>query len=128
MIEAWLGHAGIPLDTRARTGSALLGAFGSGDFQWVRARIPANLVPSLAALPAVEFIDPVVPVHPLNQETDWVIQTNLTANDRYWTFGLDGTGQSGPLGRSRPVRVVRPPPGRPATSGAAPRPATPRPG
>ncbi len=93
MIEAWLGHAGILADTHGRIGPALLGAFGSGDFRWVRARVPAGLVPSLAALPAVEFIDPVVPVHPLNQETDWVIQTNLTANDRYWTFGLDGTGQ-----------------------------------
>ena len=93
MIEAWLGHAGIPADTRGRTGPALLGAFGSGDFQWVRARVPAGLVPSLAALPAVEFIDPVVPVHPLNEETDWVIQTNISGNDRYWTFGLNGTGQ-----------------------------------
>src|SRR5438128_1371499 len=93
MIEAWLGHAGIPADTRGQTGPALLGAFGSGDFQWVRARVPAGLVPSLAALPAVEFIDPVVPVHPLNEETDWVIQTNISGNDRYWTFGLNGTGQ-----------------------------------
>src|SRR5207245_10092415 len=60
MIEAWLGHAGIPADTRGQPGPALLGAFGSGEFQWVRARVPAGLVPSLAALPAVEFIDPVV--------------------------------------------------------------------
>src|SRR5438093_906654 len=42
---------------------------------------------------AVEFIDPVVPVHPMNEETDWVIQTNISGNDRYWTYGLDGTGQ-----------------------------------
>ena len=92
-IEAWLGHAGIPAETRGGTGPALLGAFGSGDFQWVRARIPAGLVSSLAAQPAVEFIDPVVSVHPSNEETDWVIQTNLTGTDRYWTYGLDGTGQ-----------------------------------
>src|SRR3989475_1170789 len=93
MIEAWLGHAGIPADTRGRSGPALLGAFGSGDFQWVRARVPPGLVPLLAALPAVEFIDPVVPVHPLNEETDWVIQTNVSGNDRQWTDGPHGTGQ-----------------------------------
>src|SRR5438093_13228132 len=66
---------------------------GTGDFRWVSARIPAGLVSSLADQPAVEFIDPVQPVHPLNAETDWVIQTNLTGNDRYWTFGLNGSGQ-----------------------------------
>src|SRR5207245_1743496 len=72
---------------------AVLGAFGTGDFRWVAARIPAGLVSSLADQPAVEFIDPVQPIHPLNAETDWVIQTNLTGNDRYWTFGLNGSGQ-----------------------------------
>lgn len=93
MIEAWLGHAGIPAATPGGTGPALVGAFGSGDFRWVLARIPAGLVSALADQPAVEFIDPVQPVHPLNAETDWVIQTNLTGNDRYWAYGLDGTGQ-----------------------------------
>ncbi len=93
MIEAWLGHAGIPAATPGGTGPALVGTFGTGDFRWVLARIPAGLVSSLADEPAVEFIDPVQPVHPLNAETDWVIQTNLSGNDRYWTYGLDGTGQ-----------------------------------
>src|SRR5207249_7025238 len=51
------------------------------------------LVPSLADHPTVEFIDPVQPLHPLNAETDWVIQTNLTGNDRYWMYGLNGSGQ-----------------------------------
>ena len=92
-IEAWLGHAGVPKRTLGGPGPALLGAFGSGDFQWVRARVPAGLVSSLAAQPEVEFIDPVVSVHPLNEETDWVVQTNVTGTDRYWTYGLDGTGQ-----------------------------------
>ena len=39
----------------------------------------------------------------------------------------DGTVRA-PRAFARPVRAARPPPGRPATSGAAPRPATPRPG
>ena len=90
-IEAWLGHAGVL--AASGTGTAVLGAFGSGDFQWVRARIPASLVPSLAALPEVEFIDAVNSVHPWNAQTDWVVQTNVTNNYRYWTFGLDARGQ-----------------------------------
>src|SRR5207249_2505368 len=69
-IEAWLGHAGIPAHARGGTGPAVLGAFGTGDFRWVLARIPAGLVPSLADHPTVEFIDPVQPLHPLNAETD----------------------------------------------------------
>src|SRR2546426_531190 len=92
-VEAWLGHAGIPALSRSNSGPAIVGAFGSGDFQWVRARIPANLVASLADQPSVEFIDPVEAVHPLNAETDWVIQTNSSNLYRYWTNGLDGNGQ-----------------------------------
>src|SRR2546421_1051216 len=92
-IEAWLGHAGIPADTGRGTGPVLRGVFGTGDFRWVLARIPASLVSALANQPAVEFIDPVQPVHPWNAEPDWVIQTNLSAYDRYWTYGLNGSGQ-----------------------------------
>ncbi len=98
-IEAWLGHAGVPTATASRNGPAVLGAFGTGDFRWVAARIPAGLVSSLADQLAVEFIDPVQPVHPLNAETDWVIQTNRTfpngtGDYRYWRYGLDARGQA----------------------------------
>src|SRR5207249_1069105 len=67
-IEAWLGHAGIAADTGRGTGPVLRGVFGTGDFRWVLARIPASLVSALANQPAVEFIDPVQPVHPWNAE------------------------------------------------------------
>jgi len=92
-IEAWIGHQGIPPGVAAGSGPAVLGAFGSGDFRWMRARIPANLVAALTALPSVEFVDPVRDVHDWNAETDWVIQSNATANYRYWNVGLDATGQ-----------------------------------
>src|SRR5205814_361745 len=92
-IEAWIGHQGIPPGFAAGSGPAILGAFGSGDFRWARARIPANLVAALTALPSVEFVDPVRDVHDWNAETDWVIQSNATANYRYWNVGLDATGQ-----------------------------------
>src|SRR2546425_5016768 len=92
-IEAWLGHAGRPALAGSNRGPTIVGTFGSGDFQWVRARIPANLVASLADQPSVEFIDPVEAVHTRNAETDWVIQTNSSNLYRYWTNGLDGNGQ-----------------------------------
>src|SRR2546425_7316203 len=92
-VEAWLGHAGIPALSGSHRGPMIVGTFGSGDFQWVRARIPANLVASLADQPSVEFIDPVEAVHTWNAETDWVIQTNSSNLYRYWTNGLDGNGQ-----------------------------------
>src|SRR5436309_1336331 len=92
-VEAWLGHEGIPPGSQSSSGPGVLGAFGGGDFRWVRARIPSGLMSSLAALPIVEFIDPVQAVHTWNAETDWVIQSNSTGNYRYWSAGLDGTGQ-----------------------------------
>src|SRR5207253_11254346 len=88
-----LGHQGIPPGSLSSSGPGVRGAFGSGDFHWVRARIPSGLMSSLAALPIVEFIDPVQAVHTWNAETDWVIQSNSTGNYRYWSAGLDGTGQ-----------------------------------
>lgn len=92
-IMAWLAHRGIPSATRDPTGPEVLGAFGSGAFQWVRARIPSSLVASLAQHPSVEFVDPVRPVRIWNRETNGVIQTNTTNNYRYWSFGLSGSGQ-----------------------------------
>ncbi|HYV08324.1 MAG TPA: S8 family serine peptidase [Thermoplasmata archaeon] len=92
-IEVWLGHHGI-----LGGNDGIRGSFGQGDFRWVRAEVPAALLRSLADLPAVEFIDVVEPVHPLNAQTDWVIQTNRTFADgtgdyRYWQYGLDARGQ-----------------------------------
>lgn len=89
-VRAWLSHQGVP-------GREVLGPFGSGEFQWIRARVTAALVTSLAALPQVEFIEPVHRPRLMNAETAWVIQTNESfggAGDyRYWTYGLDGRGE-----------------------------------
>ncbi len=92
-IVAWLARAGIPARWGDPAAPGILGAFGSGDFQWVRARIPATLVPALAALPEVQFIDPVLVVRSLNYATDWVLQTNVSGDYRYWSANLNGTGQ-----------------------------------
>lgn len=93
-VSAWLGHRGVPAASSSRSGPGILGTFGTGDFRWVRARIPATLIPSVAALSSVEFIDPVQTIRMWNAQTDWVIQTNSTDNYRYWTSGLDGSGQT----------------------------------
>ncbi|MGI0148065.1 MAG: S8 family serine peptidase, partial [Thermoplasmata archaeon] len=93
-VAAWLGHRGIPAASAGDAGAGILGSFGTGDFRWVRARVPANLIPSLATLPAVEFIDPVQAIRAWNAQTDWVLQTNMTDNVRYWNSGLNGRGQT----------------------------------
>lgn len=92
-LVAWLSHRGLPRETTSEFGPAILGTFGLGEFRWVRARVPAALLPELARLTSVEFIDPVRPAQILNAETNWVLQTNASGNYRYWTNGLDGSGQ-----------------------------------
>ena len=92
-VVAELSHRGVPPANRASAGPGILGTFGTGDFRWIRARIPSGLVPHIAALPYVEFIEPVRAVRPLNAETAWVLQTNSSGTVRYWSNGLDGRGQ-----------------------------------
>jgi hypothetical protein len=95
-VVAWLGHQGIPAASATDSGPGILGPFGTGDFRWVRARIPAALIPSLASLSSVEFIDPAPTMRVWNAQTDWVLQTNTTDDYRYWNpiYGLDGGGQT----------------------------------
>ncbi len=92
-VEAWLAHAGVPPQPTAPAGAGLVGAYGSGDLQWVRARVPAALLPGIAALPEVEFVDPVIPVTIQDYTTNWVLQTNRSGDLRYWNADLNGSGQ-----------------------------------
>ncbi len=92
-VEAWLAQNGVAPHVTAAGRSGIVGAFGSGDFQWVQAQVPSGLLPSLAQLPYVQYINPVVPLQTENYYADWVIQTNQSLNFRYWTAGLNGTGQ-----------------------------------
>jgi len=92
-LVAWLARAGVPPRWTDPATPGILGAFGTGDFVWVRARVPASLIPGLAALPEVQFLDPVLPVRPLNYAADWVLQTNVSGDYRYWAANLNGTGQ-----------------------------------
>ena len=92
-VVAWLARQGVPARATDPATAGIAGAFGSGDFQWVRARVPASLLPGIASLPEVQYIDPALPVTTLNYATDWVLQTNVSAYFRYWNANLNGTGQ-----------------------------------
>ncbi|HYM40258.1 MAG TPA: S8 family serine peptidase [Thermoplasmata archaeon] len=92
-VIAWLARQGVPARAADPSAAGIAGAFGQGDFQWVRARVDASLVPAIASLPEVQYIDPVLPVRTLNYATDWVLQTNLTGSYRYWNANLNGSGQ-----------------------------------
>ncbi len=92
-VEAWLAKAGVPPRAGGPAAAGIVGAYGSGDFQWVQARVPSSLLPALAALPEVQYIDPVVPVTVQDYATNWVLQTNQAGNLRYWNVNLNGSGQ-----------------------------------
>ncbi len=92
-LEAWLARTGVPPRVTDPAAAGLVGTFGSGDFQWVQARMPSTLLPALAALPSVQYIDPVVPIVTQDYTTDWVLQTNVSGSTRYWTANLNGSGQ-----------------------------------
>lgn len=92
-VIAWLAREGVPVRNAHATALGTAGAFGQGDFQWVRARVPASLIPAIASLAEVQYIDPVLPILTQNFATDWVLQTNVSGNFRYWNANLNGTGQ-----------------------------------
>ncbi len=92
-VEAWLAHAGVPPSVVGPATAGLVGAYGSGDFPWVRAVVPANLLQGLAALPEVQYVDPVVPIVVQDYATNWVLQTNQSGSFRYWAANLNGSGQ-----------------------------------
>ena len=92
-VEAWLAKAGVPPRAPDPGAAQIVGAYGSGSFQWVQARVPASLLPALAALPEVQYLDPVVPVTVQDYATNWVLQTNQAGSLRYWNVNLNGSGQ-----------------------------------
>ena len=92
-VEAWLAKAGVPPRAAGPSSAGIVGAFGSGGFQWVEARVPSSLLPAVAALPEVQYLDPVVPVTVQDYTTNWVLQTNQAGNLRYWNANLNGSGQ-----------------------------------
>ncbi len=92
-VMAWLAHAGVPPRVTDPAGAGLIGAYGSGSFQFVQARVPASLLPSLAARPDVQYIDPVTALTLQDYTTNWILQSNQSGLLRYWSVNLNGSGQ-----------------------------------
>lgn len=77
--------------------SSVIKAFADEEFGMVVARIDITLLPLLASLPEVEYIEPYMEPTLYNYEMQAVMQTNKTPSSpdarRMWNLGIDGSGQ-----------------------------------
>ncbi|HKA05578.1 MAG TPA: S8 family serine peptidase, partial [Acidimicrobiales bacterium] len=83
---------------REREGLRALGATpledsDNGINKLVRFRAPGAALSSIAARPAVAWVEPAPHFECLNDNAQWVVQTNLNGNRRVWTMGIRGQGQ-----------------------------------
>ena len=74
-------------------GLAVDGAWSNGVNKLLRLRAPAARLPEVAALADVAWIEPVIPMQPLNDLAQWVVQTNVNGSRRVWDMGIQGQGQ-----------------------------------
>jgi len=88
--DADLGRARAGL---ASIGAALVDDSDNGINKLIRFRAAGASLAAIAALPAVEWVEPVPRMECLNDNAQWVVQTNLNGNRRVWTMGIRGQGQ-----------------------------------
>jgi subtilisin family serine protease len=78
-------------------GDMVTDSYNNGEFNIIEALIPPSLLPTLAKLNEVYYIEPKSVMVPLNRNAQVVFQTNRSRNDplarRIWDMGIDGTGQ-----------------------------------
>ena len=74
-------------------GAAVVGQSDNGINKLVRFRTTGARLAAIAGLPGVAWVEPVVKNELLNQNAQWVIQTNVSLNRRLWNMGLRGAGQ-----------------------------------
>ncbi|MFQ6106425.1 MAG: S8 family serine peptidase [Thermoplasmata archaeon] len=67
--------------------------FQNKEFGVVKARVDANIIPSLARLNSVQYIEPIYEMRPTNANMQWVMQTDELNNRRLWDMGLHGEYQ-----------------------------------
>jgi len=92
-VLAFLDHQGVPNRGAGPTEAGVI-SFAEGDgFGVVRARVPAALLPAIARLRAVEYIEPIYEMRLANADTQWVHQSNQSGVRTEWGVGLDGSGQ-----------------------------------
>jgi hypothetical protein len=86
-------------ESRATVESAVHAAGGTirlsfdGHVSIVRAELDRAGVNAMARLPEVAWIEPYVPNVPLNDQCQWVVQTNTSGVRKIWDNGITGTGQ-----------------------------------
>jgi hypothetical protein len=68
-------------------------SYSGEDFGVVKATIDRSLLPTLASLDAVSYIEPYYEPYGTNSDMQWVIQTNVSDDRKLWDLGIDGTGE-----------------------------------
>jgi hypothetical protein len=74
-------------------GVAVDGAWQNGVNKLMRLHAPAARLADVASLAEVAWIEPVIPMRPLNDLAQWVVQTNVNGSRRVWDMGIRGQGQ-----------------------------------
>ncbi len=96
-VVALLSSRGVP---EVRWGSperGILSAFRIGEMGVVRARIDASLLPAIARLPRVMYVEPWREMQILDYNAQALLQTGLPPTDassrRLWANGINGSGE-----------------------------------
>ncbi len=71
----------------------IISYFENEDFGVVKARIDADVIPRLAKLNTVQYLEPIYEMRPTNEVMQWVMQTDNPNDRRIWDEGIRGEGQ-----------------------------------
>ncbi|HKQ57286.1 MAG TPA: S8 family serine peptidase [Candidatus Eisenbacteria bacterium] len=74
-------------------GAAVIDTWDNGINKMVRFETASDLLPTVASLVQVAWVEPVVPLELSNDQAQWVVQTNISNNRRVWDMGIRGQGQ-----------------------------------
>ncbi|UCD92268.1 MAG: S8 family serine peptidase [Methanobacteriota archaeon] len=70
-----------------------ISAYVGEDFGLVRATVDTSMLPMLANIPGVSYVEPLYEIRAYNSYMQWTVQTNRTDDEKMFDMGLDGTGQ-----------------------------------
>jgi hypothetical protein len=77
----------------AQVGGAVISSDPCGRHWLIEATIPAAMVPGLAALPTVQFVEDAVEIQMRNDSNRWILQSNVSNQTPVWNQGIHGEGQ-----------------------------------
>ncbi|HKZ48868.1 MAG TPA: S8 family serine peptidase [Thermoplasmata archaeon] len=94
-VLAFLGKHGVPRESAGAGMPGVLSFTETGDFGVVKARVPAGLLPEIARLRGVEYIEPIYAMSIANTDMQWVHQSDSSGVRTEWSASpvLNGTGQ-----------------------------------